>query len=321
MSQIVQIIIEQMNAQLERIEDHVNRLSEEDVWSRLEPDMNSVANLCIHLAGSEYQHFVSGMGNKPFIRERSQEFDRVGGYSKKQLIEQLHAVRRDSIQVLKGLTDEDLQRQVKVYFEPEDWNRMKGIHAEHSEPCVIRSIQSHLVYIAEHIGYHTGQIVLMTKLLLKGSVEARLDQLKIVLPSGSEPAANYMNYSIVNGLLFVSGKGPAGHPKGKLGSDFSTEEGYQFARQAGIEVLAVLNQALGSLNKVNRVIKVQGFVNASPQFDEHHVVLNGFSDLMREVFGEKGVHARSVMGANSLRGNLPLVVDSIFEVDASHLTS
>ncbi len=151
--------------------------------------------------------------------------------------------------------------------------------------------------------------------MLAGIIEARLAALEIVLPKGSNPAANYMNYSIVNGLLFVSGKGPSGHPKGKLGNDYSTEEGYEFARQAGIEVLAVLKQALGSLDRVNRVIKVQGLINACPEFEEHHLVLNGFSDLMQEVFGERGLHARSVMGAISLRGNLPLVVDSIFEVE------
>ncbi|OAB47595.1 DinB family protein [Paenibacillus antarcticus] len=169
MSKIVHIVIEQMNAQLEKVVHCVQRLSEEEVWLRLAPDMNSVANLCVHLAGSEYQHFVSGVGNKPFIRERSQEFDQLGGYTKEQLLVQLQSVRRESIQVLLGITDEDLQRQVKMYFNREDWKRMKGIDTEDSERYVVRSIQSHLVYIAEHLGYHTGQIVLITKLLLKSS--------------------------------------------------------------------------------------------------------------------------------------------------------
>lgn len=143
----------------------------------------------------------------------------------------------------------------------------------------------------------------------------RLEELGIVLPSASEPAAKYANYVIVNGLCFVSGKGPAGHPKGKLGQDFTTEEGYHFARQAGIEILAVLESALGSLDKVKRVVKIQGFVNADPLFEEHHKVLNGCSDLMLEVFGDKGSHARSVLGAVSVRDNLPIIIDSIFEVD------
>ncbi len=147
------------------------------------------------------------------------------------------------------------------------------------------------------------------------SIEHKLAQLNIVLPNASEPAAKYANYVIVNGLMFVSGKGPSGNPKGKLGMDFSTQEGYQFARLAGVEVLAVVKSALGSLDKVKRVVKVQGFVNASPHFEEHHKVLNGFSDLMIDVFGEKGLHARSVLGAVSVRENLPIIVDSIFQVE------
>lgn len=150
---------------------------------------------------------------------------------------------------------------------------------------------------------------------MNSSIEARLKQLGVVLPVGSEPAANYANVVEANGLLFVSGKGPSGKPRGKLGAEFSVEEGYQFARAAAIEVLAVLKQAVGDLDKLKRVVKVQGLINADPAFEEHHKVLNGFSDFMYDVFGEKGVHARSVMGANSLRDNLPLVVDSIFEVE------
>jgi len=150
---------------------------------------------------------------------------------------------------------------------------------------------------------------------LNGSIEAKLEQLGIVLPAASEPAARYANTAVANGLLFVSGKGPGGHPKGKLGREFTTAEGYAFARSAGLEVLAVVKQALGSLDRVKRVVKVQGFVNATPDFEEHHKVLNGFSDLMLEVFGDRGSHARSVFGAVSVRDNLPIIVDSIFQVD------
>ncbi|MCY9662341.1 RidA family protein [Paenibacillus chondroitinus] len=147
------------------------------------------------------------------------------------------------------------------------------------------------------------------------TVASRLAELGIVLPDASEPAAKYANFVKVNGLLFVSGKGPAGNPKGKLGHDYTTEEGYQFARQTGIEVLAVLKSALGTLEKVKRVVKIQGFVNADANFEEHHKVLNGCSDLMMDVFGEKGVHARSVFGAVSVRDNLPIIIDSIFDVE------
>jgi enamine deaminase RidA (YjgF/YER057c/UK114 family) len=149
----------------------------------------------------------------------------------------------------------------------------------------------------------------------EGFIENKLDSLGIVLPKASSPAAKYANYVIINGLMFVSGKGPAGNPKGKLGQQFTTEQGYQFARSAGIEVLAVLKDALGTLDKVKRVVKVQGFINADPLYEEHHKVLNGYSDLMFEVFNDKGNHARSVFGAVSVRDNLPLIVDSIFEVE------
>ncbi len=146
-------------------------------------------------------------------------------------------------------------------------------------------------------------------------VEDRLEALGITLPKASQPAAKYANFVIVNDLMFVSGKGPSGNPRGKLGIDYTTEEGYAFARETGIEVLAVLQSALGSLDKVKRAVKVQGFVNASEAFEEHHKVLNGFSDLLLEVFGEKGTHARSVFGAVSVRDNLPIIVDSIFQVE------
>lgn len=143
----------------------------------------------------------------------------------------------------------------------------------------------------------------------------KIESLGINLPDASDPQAKYSNFVIVNGLMFVSGKGPTGNPKGKLGEDFSTEEGYEYARETGIEILAVLKQALGSLDKVKRVVKIQGFVNAMPEFEEHHKVLNGCSELMLQVFGDKGNHARSVLGAVSVRENLPIIIDSIFEIE------
>jgi enamine deaminase RidA (YjgF/YER057c/UK114 family) len=149
------------------------------------------------------------------------------------------------------------------------------------------------------------------------TIEDRLAQLGIILPAESAPAANYANFVLAGGLLFISGKGPAGDSRGKLGADYTTEEGYQFARAAGIEVLAVVKAAAGSLDNVKQVVKAQGFINASPSFAEHHLVLNGFSDLMAEVFGEKGLHARSVFGANSLRNQLPVIIDSIFEIHSA----
>ncbi|MFB8373793.1 RidA family protein [Paenibacillus taichungensis] len=146
-------------------------------------------------------------------------------------------------------------------------------------------------------------------------IQTRLDELGIVLPQASTPAAKYTNAVIVNGIMYVSGKGPDTLERGKLGEQFSTEQGYEFARNAAIEVLAVVQEVLGSLDRVKRVVKVQGFINATASYEEHHKVLNGFSDLMLDVFGEQGVHARSVFGAVSVRDNLPLIIDSIFQVE------
>lgn len=144
----------------------------------------------------------------------------------------------------------------------------------------------------------------------------RLRALGIELPGASAPAARYANYVQAGNLVFLSGKGPSGSPKGKLGIDFTTEEGYRFARLAGIEVLAVLASAFGSLDRVKRAVKIQGFVNAAPDFEEHHKVLDGCSDLLLAVFGEeRGQHARSVFGAVSVRANLPIIVDSVFELE------
>jgi enamine deaminase RidA (YjgF/YER057c/UK114 family) len=149
-------------------------------------------------------------------------------------------------------------------------------------------------------------------------IEDRLRALGIELPAATNPAANYTNYVATGNLLFVAGKGPlaidGALPKGKLGREFSTQEGYAFARSTGLDILAVVRLAVGELDRVTRVVKLQGFVNATPEFEEHPHVLNGCSDLMVEVFGPKGVHARSVFGAASVRGNLPIIIDSIFEV-------
>src|SRR5262245_8800478 len=150
-------------------------------------------------------------------------------------------------------------------------------------------------------------------------IDQRLAQLGIVLPTASNPAAHYTNCVESCGLLFVSGKvppaGPGGKaPKGKLGREFTTDQGYQFARATGLDILAAVRSHLGDLDRVRRVVTLQGFVSATDDFEQHPRVLDGCSDLMVEVFGDEGVHARSVLGAVSLRGGGPLVIESIFEV-------
>jgi enamine deaminase RidA (YjgF/YER057c/UK114 family) len=151
------------------------------------------------------------------------------------------------------------------------------------------------------------------------TIDERLEDLGIELPPASKPAANYTNCVRTGDLLFVSGKGPlpqgAAPPKGKLGREYSTKDGYEFARLTALDILAAVKLELGSLDRVRRVVKIQGFINATSDFEEHPQVLNGASDLMVAVFDERGVHARSALGATSLRGGLPIVIESIFEVD------
>ena len=149
------------------------------------------------------------------------------------------------------------------------------------------------------------------------SAEQRLKDLGIALPSGSAPAANYANAVRTGNLLFIAGKAPLPEngklPKGRLGREFSTDDGYRFARSAAIDLIAVMRAELGSLDKVARVVEVQGFLNAMPEFEDHAKVLNGCSDLLVEVFGPRGVHARSVLGASSLRGGLPVILKAVVE--------
>jgi len=148
--------------------------------------------------------------------------------------------------------------------------------------------------------------------------EQRLQDLGITLPSGSAPAANYANAVRTGNLLFIAGKAPLPEngklPKGKLGREFTAEDGYRFARSAALDLIAVMRSELGSLDYVARVVEVQGFLNAVPEFEDHAKVLNGCSDLLVEVFEERGVHARSVLGASSLRGGLPVILKAVIEI-------
>jgi len=149
------------------------------------------------------------------------------------------------------------------------------------------------------------------------SIEQRLVELDIQLPDASSPKGGYVNCVRASNFLYVSGKGPSVQPPpvGKLGREFSVVQGYDFARMAGLEILATVKAELGSLDQIVRVVKIQGFINAVESFEEHPKVLDGCSDLLALVLGHKGLHARSVFGAVSVRDNLPLVVDSIFEIN------
>ena len=151
------------------------------------------------------------------------------------------------------------------------------------------------------------------------STEQRLKELDITLPPAPTPVANYVTALPVGDLLFVSGHGPAPAEgvklTGKVGGDLTTKEGYQAARQTGLSILATVRKTLGSLDRVERVVKVFGLVNALPDFQEHPQVINGCSDLFVEVFGaDRGKASRSAIGAGSLPGNIPTEIEAMFWV-------
>ena len=154
------------------------------------------------------------------------------------------------------------------------------------------------------------------------SAEKRVKELKIDLGKVSSPVANYVNAVRTGNLLFLAGKGPrmgenGRRPAGKVGRDYTAEEAYQHARTVGMDLLAVMRAELGSLDRVRRVVKVLGMVNAMPEFHDHPKVINGCSDLFVEVFGERGKHARSAVGMGSLPMGIPVEIECIVEVEGA----
>ena len=150
--------------------------------------------------------------------------------------------------------------------------------------------------------------------------ERHLQELGIELPKATSPMANYVNAVRAGNLLFLAGKGPGlpGHPLpvGKVGRDFTKEQGYEFARQTGLSLIAAMKAELGDLDRVKRIVKVLGMVNATPEFGEQPEVINGCSDLFVTVFGERGKHARSAVGMGSLPRGIPVEIEVIVEVNA-----
>lgn len=145
------------------------------------------------------------------------------------------------------------------------------------------------------------------------SAENRLQELGLTLPELSNPVANYVHAVRTGNLLFLAGKGPMG-VAGKVGKEFTEQEGYEYARQVGLLLLAVMRQETGSLDRISRIVKIVGFVNATPEFQHHPQVINGCSDLLVEVFGETGRHARTALGAGSLPFQIPVEIEAIVEV-------
>ena len=148
--------------------------------------------------------------------------------------------------------------------------------------------------------------------------DAKLKEADIELTEPGAPVANYVNVVQTGNLLFLAGKGPnrpeGGYITGKVGKDLTQEQGYDAARLSGIIQLSVLKQHLGDLNKVKRIVKVLGMVNAVDDFENHPEVINGYSDLMVEVFGERGKHARAAVGMASLPRNIAVEIEMIVEV-------
>jgi enamine deaminase RidA (YjgF/YER057c/UK114 family) len=161
--------------------------------------------------------------------------------------------------------------------------------------------------------------LLLTLTTVAQTPEEKIAAAGYVLQPVTQPIANYLHVVRTGNLLFLAGKGPAlpdgKYVTGKLGKDLSIEQGYEAARLTGLAQLAVLKSYLGSLTKVKRIVKVLGLVNATPEFTDHPKVINGFSDLMVQVFGEKGKHARSAVGASSLPMGMAVEVECVVEVE------
>ena len=150
------------------------------------------------------------------------------------------------------------------------------------------------------------------------SAEARLKELGVVLPALAKPVANYVPYRIVGNVLYLSGQGPRDEKgnmlAGKLGAEISIEEGYRRARLVGLGLLAAMRDALGSLDRVDYIVKLLGMVNATPDFNDPPKVINGCSDLFVDVFGEAGRHARSAVGHVTLPNQISVEIEAIVAI-------
>lgn len=152
------------------------------------------------------------------------------------------------------------------------------------------------------------------------SADARISELNLELPPAPKPQGVYKPIVIVGNMAYVSGHGPlkpdGSMIVGRVGAELDQQGGYDAARQVGLTILATLRSNLGSLDRVKRVIKSLGMVNCTPDFRQHPAVINGFSELMGEVFGaEKGIGARSAVGMGSLPGNIAVEVEVIVEIE------
>jgi enamine deaminase RidA (YjgF/YER057c/UK114 family) len=148
--------------------------------------------------------------------------------------------------------------------------------------------------------------------------DARITELNLVLPAPQKPAGTYAPVVRTGNQIYVSGHGPqlpdGQYLKGIVGSELTEEEGKAAARQTGLCILSTVQHYLGSLDKVVKLVKVLGMINAAPTFEKHPAVINGFSDLLVEVFGENGRGARSAVGMGTLPNRIAVEIEAIFEV-------
>ena len=151
------------------------------------------------------------------------------------------------------------------------------------------------------------------------SAESRLAELGLVLPDTPEPVASYVTFARTGNIVYTSGHGPmrldGSWVTGKVGVDLDIDEGREAARLVGLGLLATLRGNLGSLDRVIRVVKLLGMVNCTPDFADQPAVINGCSDLLVDVFGDVGRHARSAVGLASLPMNIPVEIEAIVEVE------
>jgi enamine deaminase RidA (YjgF/YER057c/UK114 family) len=165
----------------------------------------------------------------------------------------------------------------------------------------------------------TFLVIFVAQNVFSQKIENRLAELKIVLPKVQPPIASYVNAVRTGNLIYLSGKGPTSSDgkfiSGKIGVDLTLEEGKAAARNTGLNLLAALKAEIGDLDKVKRIVKVLGMVNCPTDFTQQPQVINGFSDLMVEVFGDKGKHARSAVGVGSLPANMAVEIEMIVEVE------
>jgi enamine deaminase RidA (YjgF/YER057c/UK114 family) len=166
---------------------------------------------------------------------------------------------------------------------------------------------------------HSGSRRLQLGGMGKNAIDRRLEELGIEIPDVPSPMANYVPFVRSGNLLFLSGQGPREKNNqfktGRVGADISAEEAYKDARLVGLQLLAAAKSALGGdLTRVRRVVKLLGLVNSTPEFGKQPQVINGCSDLMVEVFGEAGRHARSAVGM-MLPNNITVEIEAILEVE------